>query len=86
MLAEVKKLAEDGHADAKEGLAFMTDEMLSRGKSLSAWVDTSAESYRDGITAGNLEAHYKANTKDTILNYEAYVQDLVTKANIKYHK
>ncbi len=85
-LAELKKLAEAGDASAKQSLADMADEMLSKGKTMAQWADTVAESYQNGITAGNLEAHYKKNTTDTILDYESYVQNLIAKADIRYMK
>ena len=85
-LAEVQKSAAAGDAEAKESLARMADEMLSKGKTMAQWADTMAESYQNNITAGNLEAHYKKNTTDTILDYEAYVQNLIAKADIRYMK
>jgi hypothetical protein len=53
---------------------------------MAQWADTMAESYQNNITAGNLEAHYKKNTTDTILDYESYVQNLIAKADIRYMK
>ena len=85
-LAEVQKSAAAGDAEAKESLARMADEMLSKGKTMAQWADTMAESYQNNITAGNLEAHYKKNTTDTILDYESYVQNLIAKADIRYMK
>jgi hypothetical protein len=85
-LAEVQRLAAAGDAEAKESLARMADEMLSKGKTMAQWADTMAESYQNNITAGNLEAHYKKNTTDTILDYESYVQNLIAKADIRYMK
>jgi hypothetical protein len=85
-LAEVQRLAVAGDAEAKESLARMADEMLSKGKTMAQWADTMAESYQNNITAGNLEAHYKKNTTDTILDYESYVQNLIAKADIRYMK